>query len=74
METYLDQINNDDSKAGDIIINNANPHTGILLEKWKGPDTRVINCVDNPKAVCEGSYRSMFGNNYPSTGFYRAKK
>lgn len=74
MEPYLDQISADDTKAGDIVINNANPHTGILLEKWKGSDTKVINCIDRHPSVCEGSYQSMFGNSSPSTGFFRAKK
>lgn len=75
MEPYLDQISADDATAGDIVINNANPHTGILLEKWNGADTQVINCIDkNPPSVCEGSYSSMFGNSSPSTGFFRAKK
>ena len=71
---YLDQISADDSRAGDVVINNANPHTGILLEKWKGADTKVVNCIDKNPSVCEGGYQSMFGNSSPSTGFFRAKK
>lgn len=74
MAPYLTQIQASETKAGDIVINNANPHTGILLEKWKGSDTQIINCGGNSNTVVEGGYMTNFGNSAPSTGYFRAKK
>ena len=74
MEPYLDQVSASDTKAGDIVINNANPHTGILLETWNGSDTNIINCGGSSNTVVEGSYQTEFGNSAPSTGYFRAKK
>lgn len=74
MEPYLDKKNDSDTKAGDIVISNSNPHAGILLETWKGAKTKIINCGGDSNTVVEGSYQTEFGNSYPNVGFFRAKK
>ena len=45
---YLKQISENDAKAGDIVIVNQgagagnNGHTAILMDKWQGKDTKII--------------------------------
>ena len=45
---YLKQISENDAKAGDIVIVNQgagagnNGHTAILLGKWQGKATKII--------------------------------
>lgn len=60
---WLEEISKSEAKAGDIVIVNqgagggSNGHTAILLENWKGNDTKVIeeggrsdrDCVNEDK-------------------------
>lgn len=69
---YLEPISEGDSKAGDIVIANQNPHFAFLEEKWKGGDTRIINMGGEGDNVNEDSFDRAFGQN--DHNLYRAKK
>ncbi|GKT04435.1 phage tail protein [Furfurilactobacillus entadae] len=48
--TYLDQVDLNDAQRGDVVVTGgasgggANGHTFILLEKFHGDDTKVLQC------------------------------
>lgn len=64
---YLKQISENDAKAGDIVIVNQgagagnNGHTAILLGKWQGKDTKIIQeGGDASGHVNEGKFGTSF--------------
>lgn len=69
---YLEPISEGDSKAGDIVIANQNPHFAFLEEKWNGGSTKIINMGGNRWDVNEDSFDHAFG--YNDHNLYRAKK
>ena len=67
----LEKVDGDNTKAGDIVINDLNPHAGILEEKWHGNDTKVID-MNISENIAEETYISGFGSG--PTYFGRPKK
>ena len=64
---YLKQINENEAKAGDIVIVNQgagagnNGHTAILLGKWQGKETKIIQeGGDTSGHVNEGKFGTSF--------------
>ena len=64
---YLKQISESEAKAGDIVIVNQgagagnNGHTAILLGKWQGKDTKIIQeGGDTTGHVNEGKFGTSF--------------
>lgn len=64
---YLKQISENDAKAGDIVIVNQgagagnNGHTAILLGKWQGKETKIIQeGGDTSGHVNEGKFGTSF--------------
>ena len=68
----LQQVSPDDTKAGDMVINGANPHMGILEEKWHGGDTKVID-MNAGENIAEEPYQQGFGTD-SATWWGRPKK
>lgn len=71
-KSVLDPIDSKDAKAGDMVVNDANPHMGILEEDWKGGDTKVID-MNISENIAEESYSSGFGTD-SATWWGRPKK
>jgi hypothetical protein len=71
-KSILDPIDSKDAKAGDMVVNDANPHMGILEEDWHGGDTKVIdmNATEN---IAEEPYSQGFGTD-TATWWGRPKK
>lgn len=63
---YLKQISETEAKAGDIVIVNqgagagSNGHTGILTEKWRGKDTKIIQEGGNGDSVNIEAFGTSF--------------
>ena len=55
-----------------MVVNDANPHMGILEEDWKGGDTKVID-MNISKNIAEESYSQGFGAD-SATWWGRPKK
>lgn len=71
-KSILEPIDSKDAKAGDMVVNDANPHMGILEEDWHGGDTKVIdmNATEN---IAEEPYSQGFGTD-TATWWGRPKK
>ena len=65
-EQYLREISESEAQAGDVIIVNkgggagSNGHTGILTEKWKGYDTKIIQEGGNGDRVNIEAFGTSF--------------
>ena len=65
-QQYLQAISANDAQAGDIIIVNqgggagSNGHTGILTEKWKGNETKIIQEGGNGDRVNIEAFGTSF--------------
>lgn len=65
-QQYLQAISANDARAGDIIIVNqgggagSNGHTGILTEKWKGNETKIIQEGGNGDRVNIEAFGTSF--------------
>lgn len=63
---YLKQIGENDAKAGDIVIVNQgagagnNGHTAILLDKWQGKATKIIEQGGTGDKVNESTFGTAF--------------
>ena len=63
---YLKQISENDAKAGDIVIVNQgagagnNGHTAILLDKWQGKATKIIEQGGVGDKVNESTFGTAF--------------
>ena len=63
---YLKQISENDAKAGDIVIVNQgagagnNGHTAILLDKWQGKATKIIEQGGTGDKVNESTFGTAF--------------
>lgn len=63
---YLREISESEAQAGDVIIVNqgggagSNGHTGILTEKWKGYDTKIIQEGGNGDRVNIEAFGTSF--------------
>ncbi|MCH8626201.1 peptidoglycan amidohydrolase family protein, partial [Lactiplantibacillus plantarum] len=63
---YLKQISENDAKAGDIVIVNQgagagnNGHTAILLGKWQGKATKIIEQGGVGDKVNESTFGTAF--------------
>lgn len=55
-----------------MVINDANPHMGILEEKWHGGDTKVID-MNAGENIAEEPYSQGFGTD-SATWWGRPKK
>lgn len=71
-KSVLEPIDSKDAKAGDMVVNDANPHMGILEEDWKGGDTRVID-MNAGENIAEEPYSQGFGTD-SATWWGRPKK
>lgn len=71
--SVLETVDADQTKAGDMVINNdGDAHMGILEEKWHGADTKVID-MNQGENICEEPYTQGFGTSHYSF-FGRPKK
>lgn len=65
---YLKQISENDAKAGDIVIVNQgtgagnNGHTAILLGKWQGKATKIIEQGGSSDKVNESTFGMAFSS------------
>lgn len=63
---YLKEVSESSADAGDVVIVNQgvgignNGHTAILLEKWHGRDTKIIEQGGNGESVNTGTFGSSF--------------
>lgn len=71
-KSVLEPLDSKDAKAGDMVVNDANPHMGILEEDWKGGDTKVID-MNISENIAEESYSQAFGAD-SATWWGRPKK
>lgn len=71
-KSILEPIDSKDAKAGDMVVNDANPHMGILEEDWHGGDTRVID-MNASENIAEEPYSQGFGTD-TATWWGRPKK
>ena len=71
-KSILEPIDSKDAKAGDMVVNDANPHMGILEEDWHGGDTKVID-MNASENIAEEPYSQGFGTD-TATWWGRPKK
>lgn len=59
MAPFMDKIDESESGPGTIFVNPN--HTGMLLEKWNGPNTKIINMGGSGGNIHEGGYQNECG-------------